>query len=130
MKEFSEEKLRKRLASSLDYEFSRSFLSVTLYREDRDYETTDEDDTFWGVRSRWTWDMLPRTQLLLRGNWEHQDLDNGEGENDLGNFSAEVRRTIRENMTLGLRGSYYTRNSDESFDYDDTSGMLRFEASF
>lgn len=129
--------VRKRWAAGLVYDFVRTQIKLDGYRDKRDYEVDTEDDsrsdeTFWGLRSRATWNALPRTDLILQADWERQELDeaDGGGTNDLTYFTLEVRRTLRPGMTLGLIAGRYNRDSDNNFDYTDNSATLRFDTAF
>ena len=130
--------LRKRLSAELQYGFSKTEVSLGVFRDRREYEEVGGDsdqgnETYWGVRADATWAMSPRMDLIFLVELEREELagsgDEG-GDDDLANFRLELRRELRPNMALSVSAGRYLRNSDSSFDYRDNSGQVSLEVEF
>lgn len=130
--------LRKRLAAEMEYALAKTDLSLSVFRDKREYEeiasVSDQgDETYWGILAMATWAVSPRMDLIFRANLEREELA-GEGseggDDDLGDFRLELRRELRPNMALSVSAGHYFRNSDDSFDYTDNSGQVSLEVAF
>jgi hypothetical protein len=121
--------LRKYLVGSVSWAMPKSEWAFTFYRDVRDYDGLQADETFprddeeiLGATARWLWRAGARTSLETDVRWESQDLT--EGDADQGWFRFSIIRDISPTLEARLEARRLVRNSEAIQDYRDNSGLV------
>lgn len=67
--------LRKRFSLGNSYQRGHSTVSTNVFHESRDYESSGNSETSYGVDLSWSWQFAPRTRSVLAVNWERVSGD-------------------------------------------------------
>ena len=105
--------LRKRLTANISKSTAKSIFRMEVFNEERDYQATGDEERVYGGNAVWDWRLAPRTSSMLRGDWQRQELRNGE-EDELWQISLRVTRKVRANVDGFLEYRHVRQQSTEA----------------
>jgi hypothetical protein len=124
--------LQKRLTGRADYELTRSRISAQIFASERSYQdAAGGEETNYGTRLNYDWDLAPRTTLGANLGWERREFDDTGREDDYGDLGVRLTREITRTLSGSLRASHFLRNSDDAAnEYNANQVSLSVDAQF
>jgi hypothetical protein len=109
--------LLKRMTGRATYELTRSALEARVYSDRRDFlDAAGGQQDALGFTILYGWEATTRTLVGVTVNWEQREFD-GDRQNDFGEVTLRVTRTITRIFSAELRLSHFLRNSNFDVDY-------------
>lgn len=106
--------LRKRLASNIRYNYSKTNLNWYLFNEKRIFLAGDPDEeTSYGTTLSWNWKLTGKTSPGLSAGWQRFQQDTPTLlDNELLNFNLSIAHTISARLFSSLTYNYQKQHSN------------------
>ncbi len=123
--------LSKNLIGTVSYTQRRNTWLLSLYNNQREFQTSGNSDTTRGMRASWSLKPSPRTTFTLTGGMSQVESSLDGREDDLWNLSLVATRKFQPKVSGSMEVRHQERDSNQANgDYSENSLAARLNMTF
>ena len=102
--------VRKTWNFSVNFRTGKSSLGASAFNEDRNFQTTGNNEKISGINGYWNWRFASRTSAFLSPGWSQIDRGSSDKDNRY-NFSVGINRSITDRIYGRIQFSHLNQDS-------------------